>query len=205
MATFEQFYKSLPEDSNKRGELFEKEFVPWFLSTDPQWSSKINQIWLWKDYPESWGRDCGIDLIFRDKQERYWAVQSKCVSPEHEITKAEIDSFLSESNNKSIYGRLLIASTDGIGANAQSCIDGQEKPVVCFLKSILTMRMSLLASINELSKERKSKKKQEHQSEAIKNVVEGLRLLTEANLMACGTGKTLTSLWIKEAIKAKKF
>ena len=31
MATFEEFYNSLPEDSNKRGELFEKVFIPWFL------------------------------------------------------------------------------------------------------------------------------------------------------------------------------
>ena len=35
MATFDEFYESLPEDSNKRGEYFEKVFVPWFLKTDP--------------------------------------------------------------------------------------------------------------------------------------------------------------------------
>ena len=208
MATFEQFYKSLPEDSNKRGELFEKEFVPWFLNTDPQWSSKIDEIWLWKDYPENWGRDCGIDLIFKDKQERYWAVQCKCVSPEYEITKAEIDSFLSESNNKNIYGRLLIASTDGIGANAQSCIDRQEKHVVCFLKEHFDNADVIYpSSIDDLSQgEKKSKKKpKDHQSEAIRKVVEGLKIADRGQLiMACGTGKTLTSLWIKEAIKAKK-
>ena len=193
MATFEQFYKSLPEDSNKRGELFEKEFVPWFLNTDPQWSSKIDEIWLWKDYPENWGRDCGIDLIFKDKQERYWAVQCKCVSPEYEITKAEIDSFLSESNNKNIYGRLLIASTDGIGANAQSCIDRQEKHVVCFLKEHFDNADVIYpSSIDDLSQgEKKSKKKpKDHQSEAIRKVVEGLKIADRGQLiMACGTGK----------------
>ena len=30
-------------------------------------------------------------------------------------SKSEIDSFLSESNDTSIFGRLLIATTDGIG------------------------------------------------------------------------------------------
>jgi len=35
MSTFDEFYQSLPEDSNKRGEYFEKVFVPWFLKTDP--------------------------------------------------------------------------------------------------------------------------------------------------------------------------
>ena len=49
MASFDEFYRSLPEDSNKRGEYFEKVFVPWFLKTDPEWSSKIKEVWLWDD------------------------------------------------------------------------------------------------------------------------------------------------------------
>ena len=133
MATFDKFYRSLPEDSNKRGEYFEKVFIPWFLKTDPVWSTKVNQVWLWDDYPQRWGKDCGIDLVYEDNQGKHWAIQSKCVSPDREISKAEIDSFLSESNDSRIHGRLLIASTDGIGKNAQQVIDRQEKQVVCFL------------------------------------------------------------------------
>ncbi len=57
MATFDEFYRSLPEDSNKRGEYFEKVFIPWFLKTDPVWSSKVNQVWLWDDYPQRWGKN----------------------------------------------------------------------------------------------------------------------------------------------------
>ena len=133
MATFDEFYESLPEDSNKRGEYFEKVFVPWFLKTDPEWSSQVKEIWLWDDYPHRWGKDCGIDLVYEDPQGKHWAVQSKCVSPDREISKAEIDSFLSESSDSRIHGRLLIASTDGIGKNAQQVIDRQEKQVVCFL------------------------------------------------------------------------
>ncbi|MDA9700188.1 hypothetical protein N9U74_03385 [Synechococcus sp. AH-736-M02] len=59
MATFDEFYESLPEDSSKRGEYFEKVFVPWFLKTDPEWSSQVQQVWLWDDYPQRWGKDCG--------------------------------------------------------------------------------------------------------------------------------------------------
>ena len=76
-----------------------------------------------------WGKDCGIDLVYADRQGNHWAVQSKCISPEREISKAEIDSFLSESSDSKIHGRLLIASTDGIGKNAQQVIDRQEKQV----------------------------------------------------------------------------
>jgi predicted helicase len=79
------------------------------------------------------GKDCGIDLVYEDKQGKHWAIQSKCVSPEREISKAEIDSSLSESSDSRIHGRLLIASTDGIGKTAKQVIDRQEKQVVCFL------------------------------------------------------------------------
>ena len=64
MATFEEFYNSLPKDRYKRGKVFEEIFIPWFLRTAPEWSSKINKIWPWKKYPHRWGQDCGIDLFY---------------------------------------------------------------------------------------------------------------------------------------------
>ena len=132
MATFDEFYASLNPDVRVRGKQFEK-FIKWFLKTDPTWASQIDEVWLWNDYPKRWGADCGIDLIFTHKNGKNWAVQSKCVSPNNDIKKSEIDSFLSESSDSKIDGRLLIASTDGIGKNAQQVINRQEKQVVCFL------------------------------------------------------------------------
>lgn len=208
MASFEEFYNSLPEDSNKRGELFEKVFIPWFLTTAPEWSSKINKIWLWDEYPQRWGQDCGIDLVFEDKEKRHWAVQSKCVSPDREISKAEIDSFLSESNDSRIYKRLLVASTNGIGKNAKQVIKRQEKKVICILKEYFDESSVIFpSSLDDLSTGSAPEKRtpRPHQQEAINDVVNGLQHRERGQLlMACGTGKTLTSLWIKEALKAKR-
>ena len=108
MATFDAFYASLDPDVGVRGKQFEK-FVKWFLKTDPTWASQVEEIWLWNEYPKRWGADCGIDLIFTHKNGQTWAVQSKCVSPNNDIKKSEIDSFLSESNYSKIDGRLLSA------------------------------------------------------------------------------------------------
>ena len=124
MATFDEFYASLDPDIGVRGKQFEK-FVKWFLKTDPTWATQVDEIWLWNEYPKRWGSDCGIDLIFTHKNGKTWAVQSKCISPNNDIKKSEIDSFLSESNDSKIDGRLLIASTDGIGKNAQQVIHRQ--------------------------------------------------------------------------------
>jgi len=208
MATFEEFYHSLPEDSNQRGEVFERIFIPWFLRTDPEWSTKVKEIWLWDEYPERWGKDCGIDLVYEDQQGNHWAVQSKCISPDREISKAEIDSFLSESNDARIHGRLLIASTDGIGKNALQVIERQEKQVVCFLREhFCKSEVIFPSSVEDLSTGRRKERRapRPHQKEAIQNVVAGLQTEERGQLlMACGTGKTLTSLWIKEALNSKR-
>src|SRR5262245_3177570 len=76
-----------------RGRQFER-FVKWFLTVDPEWSTQVSQVWLWDEYPNRWGRDCGIDLVFQHKNGQTWAVRAKCYSPSYEITKPDVDKFL---------------------------------------------------------------------------------------------------------------
>ena len=207
MAKFDDFYSSLHADQQVRGKQFER-FVKWFLQTDPEWKSQIDQLWLWDDYPHRWGTDCGIDLVFRDKNGKDWAVQAKCVHPDREISKAEIDSFISESNDPRIHGRLLIATTDGIGRNARQMINRQEKQVVCFLldnfrKAEVDFPTSAKALVK--GKRKEPRKPRPHQVLAVRDVVKGFKDAGRGQLiMACGTGKTLTSLWIKEKLKAQQ-
>jgi superfamily II DNA or RNA helicase len=207
MAKFDDFYAALDADQRVRGKQFEH-FVKWFLQTDPEWKSQIDQLWLWDDYPQRWGADCGIDLVFRDKSGNDWAVQAKCVHPDREVSKAEIDSFISESNNARIHGRLLIATTDGIGRNARKMIDRQEKQVVCFLlDNFRKAEVDFPTSAKALAKGRRKepRKPRPHQVLAVRDVVKGLKSASRGQLiMACGTGKTLTSLWIKEKLKAQQ-
>ena len=132
MATFDEFYISLDPNSGVRGKQFEK-FVKWFLKTDPVWKSQVKEIWLWDEHPNrsEWGPDCGIDLVFNDQEGKTWAVQAKCFSPEGSIKKEDMDSFIAESSDSRFQGRLLIASTDRIGTNADRILTRHE--VVRFL------------------------------------------------------------------------
>lgn len=77
--------------------------------------------------PLALGADCGIDLVFKHKNGQIWAVQAKCCDPKYNITKHDVDKFLSESNRLGIDKRLLIATTDGLGANARQICDAQDK------------------------------------------------------------------------------
>lgn len=203
MATFLELYQSLDDDPLKRGKQFER-FTKWFLKNDPKWSTQVDQVWLWEEYPNRWGIDCGIDLVFQHKNGETWAVQAKCYSPNHDITKHDVDKFLSESNRKGIDKRLLIATTDRIGANARQVCDAQDKKVVRYLLSNFeTADLDYPTSFAELHTAKRKDKPQprDHQIEAISVVAKNFQDADRGQLiMACGTGKTFTTLWIKERL-----
>jgi predicted helicase len=207
MATFSDFLATFDRDPGKRGKQFEH-FVKWFLTNDPEWATQADEVWLWQDYPRKWGRDCGIDLVFRDKTGGIWAVQAKCYSSSYEITKADVDKFLSESNRKQINHRLLIATTDGIGANARQVLEGQEKSIVRYhLNHFENAAVDYPDSIERLAlgKRKPPPDPRPHQIEAVENIISGFGEAARGQLvMACGTGKTFVGLWVKERLKAKK-
>ena len=207
MASFSDFLATFDPDAAKRGRQFEH-FVKWFLKNDPEWATQVDEVWLWSDYPRQWGRDCGIDLVFKDKNGAVWAVQAKCYSQNYEITKSDVDKFLSESNRKEINHRLLIATTDRIGTNARQVLEGQEKSVVRYhLTHFETAAVDYPDSIQRLSvaKRKPPPEPRRHQNEAVSNVVSGFQMAARGQLvMACGTGKTFVCLWVKERLKAKR-
>lgn len=204
MTTFSQFLFSLDSDAGKRGKQFEH-FIKWFLKNDPQWATQVDQVWLWDEYPNSWGRDCGIDLVFKHKNGENWAVQAKCYAPTTSITKADVDSFISESNRDGIDKLLLIATTDLIGANAKQVCDAQDKKVTRYLLSHFDESdIEYPASIEDLpkAKPKDKPKPREHQLEAIEAVFKNFKDTDRGQMiMACGTGKTFTTLWIKEKLR----
>ncbi|CAM8278074.1 Helicase associated domain protein [Candidatus Methylopumilus planktonicus] len=189
-----------------KGKQFEV-FVKWFLENDPVWESEVDKVWLWDDYPDRWGKDCGIDLVFKDKNDEVWAVQAKCYDKEYPVTKSDVDKFLSESNRSLIQRRLLIATTDNLGPNARKVCADQEKPVTLFLYSDFEdSAIDYPESISELSRAKLKPKPQprDHQTEAIEKVAKGFKNTNKGQLiMACGTGKTFTTLWIKEKLEAE--
>jgi superfamily II DNA or RNA helicase len=206
LGQFSDFYNSLDADPARRGKQFEH-FVKWFLKADPEWATQVDQVWLWDEWPERWGADCGVDLVFRHKNGENWGVQAKCYSPDYDITKHDVDKFLSESNRPSIQHRLLIATTDRIGGNARQVCDAQEKPVIRFLLSDFERSaLDYPANFAALSQGKRKARPtpRDHQNEAITAVAQGLQTADRGQLiMACGTGKTYVTLWIKEHLNAQ--
>lgn len=210
MATFDQFLSSIDRSNTKiQGDQFE-DFCKWFLENDTYWKSQVKKVWHFDvNCPHAWndGEDLGTDLIFEHQNGEIWAVQAKCYDQDYPVTKKDIDSFLSDSNRKEISGRLLMASTDNIGPNARKVCAAQEKRVTfCLYSDFVESDIDYPESVFKIKKAvyLKKPKPELHQSEAIDNVMKGFEKYDRGQLiMACGTGKTFTTLWIKEKLNPK--
>lgn len=193
-----------------KGTAFEK-LIKMYLENEPKYMAILSDIWMWKDFPyrENIG-DTGIDLVAKTYDGDFWAIQCKFYAEEYEITKGDVDTFLATSSKyfyvdgqqtKFMY-RLIASTTDHYNHIAESTLENQNPPVGRIglgdlLESQIDWKKYSLVSqkVPMLQK----KKPRDYQKEAIKDVIEGFKTHDRGKLiMACGTGKTYTSLKIAE-------
>jgi superfamily II DNA or RNA helicase len=201
--SFTALLSSLSPDPLTRGKQFER-LSKWWITQDPIRSLDVKQVWLWDEWPEYPGRDIGIDLVAEMFDGTLCAIQAKCFDENRDIPKSELDSFISAASQHTFQHRWLIASTDRLSANARRMLDDQH--VVRIMRSDLEASLdSWPSSIDELNPIPQPKSTpRPHQDLAIKDVVKGLKEHDRGQLiMACGTGKTLTALWIKETLRPR--
>ena len=208
MASFDNFITSLrtefgEQDAGKKFEVFCK----WFLENDPEWSKTVDKVWLWDEYPNKWQRqDLGTDLVFRDSKGLIWAVQAKCYGEHRTTTKSDMNSFLADTGRKEVDRRLWLQTTNKMEAKAEKTLTGQDKPVTIFkLNNFRDAQIDYPSSYSDLyqAKVKAKPTPDAHQLEAIEAVQSRLQAIDRGQMiMACGTGKTFTTMWIKEALEA---
>jgi predicted helicase len=203
MGTLEGLLGQLDASPHARGREFER-LCKWFLENDPLYGAQLDKVWLWEDWSGRWGPDAGIDLVARTKQGELWAIQAKAYAADQTVTKAHIDSFLSESSREGFTFRLLIATTERLSTNAKRTLAGQKVTAQVLLRSHLMDRdLDWPTRLGEKPKRRKPYTPRPHQKRAIKDVVKGFDASDRGQMiMACGTGKTLTSLFVAERLEA---
>lgn len=166
-------------------------------------------MWLWSEWPDRGNRpDRGIDIVAHNADgSGLTAVQCKFYDPLHQVTKKDIDTFLSESGKKGFTSRLVVATTDKWNSAAEAALEDQAVPVNRIgLLDLLNSPIDWDSySLDEPEEMRRTERKtlRPHQREAVKAVTDGLETADRGKLiMACGTGKTFTSLRIAEQMTA---
>lgn len=205
-------YRENAFSERDKGTRFER-LMQAYLKTDPRYSTEFKEVWLWNEFPykhDFGGKDIGIDIVAKTYQDEYWAVQCKCYQENVRITKGDIDTFLATSSKiffdeneqqQKFSHRLWISTTNNWNSEAENSIRNQNPPVSRL--SLLELEESpvdwKILDEGIFGEEARSQKKvpMKHQLKAINNTHEYFKSNDRGKLiMACGTGKTFTSLKI---------
>lgn len=199
----------------EKGTQFERLMRAW-LRTDPRFADRFEHVWLWEDFParqDFGGKDTGIDLVAKTHDGDYWAIQCKCYAENAVIDKPSVDSFLATSsrtfNNEvtfqttSFAHRLWISTTNHWGPNAEEAIQNQNPPVsrvnLYDLDHSSADWGKLFEGLEGKAALAGKKQLRAHQREALEAAHLHFQNHDRGKLvMACGTGKTFTSLKLIE-------
>ena len=200
-----QQYRDESAFNRDLGDRFER-LMRAYLKLDPQYLALFEDVWLWKDWPqrEALGYklpDTGIDLVAKLRDEDgYCAIQ--CKFYDSPIPLGDLGNFFTLSGKGGFTQRLIVA-TAPLSKHAADALEGQTIPVE--LMTLEDLEASPIDwsqfSLDKPDQLRKLPKKapRPHQSEALANVTKGFQAHDRGKLiMACGTGKTYTSLIIAE-------
>lgn len=198
----------------EKGTRFERLMKRWLLS-DPRFNT-LKYVWMWEEFPgrkDFGGSDIGIDLVAKTEDGDYWAIQCKCYQASATIDKPAVDSFIATSGKTFVDGdtlqtasfshRLWISTTNKWGNNAEETIHNQTPPVNRIgLKDLEDSPVDwkkLLEGSEGKDVILPGKQLRKHQLEAISKAREYYKDHDRGKLiMACGTGKTFTSLRMAE-------
>lgn len=216
MATFTKILNKFRKESfseRDKGYRFER-LMQAYLKTTTIYANVFEDVWLWSEFQyrsQFGGHDVGIDLVARTFEGDYWAIQCKCYAADAYINKPEVDSFLATSGKTfetdngivGFAGRLWISTTNNWGTTAELTIKNQIPQVnrlsLMDLESDEVDWEKLESGLFGKASRVKPFEIKEHQQKAIDKVHEHLLTHDRGKLiMACGTGKTFTSLKIAE-------
>jgi len=205
-------FRALPVSNRERGERFERLMVQ-YLQLDPLYAEKFSQVWMWSEWPGRDGKgDTGIDLVAQERESgEFCAIQCKFYEPEHYLQKSDLDSFFTASGKAPFTSRIIISTTDRWGRNAEDALDKQNVPVARIGLSDIAAApvdwdVAWPSPGVQVQLTRTARKElRPHQQLAVDNVIQGFTIADRGKLiMACGTGKTFTSLKLAEQVAKAK-
>ena len=202
-------YRSAAVSEREKGTYFE-ELILCYLQNEATYRDLYAKVQTWADWATANGfsaKDDGIDLVAEVAQTgEVHAIQCKFYAPDYKLQKKDIDSFFTASGRKPFSHRVIVSTTDHWSEHAENALVDQQPPV-----SKITLRDLEESQIDWAKYQPKSaavlkpkKSLRPHQESALKAVTAGLKEADRGKLiMACGTGKTFTSLKIAESLAGR--
>ncbi len=209
LSTLLDTFRSAGKTERERGTYFE-ELIVAYLRTEPLYKELYATVDTYGDWAARRGldrRDAGIDLVAETVGGDVHAIQCKLYAADYRVQKSDIDSFFTASGKRPFTHRVIVATTSvPWGELAEDALRDQQPEVnkidLAALESSV-IDWSRFAPRRE-AVVRPKKALRQHQVEAVEAVERGLADRDRGKLiMACGTGKTFTSLKIAERMAGR--
>ncbi|WP_180049722.1 type ISP restriction/modification enzyme [Acinetobacter sp. YH12105] len=198
-------YRTAAKTEREKGTYFELLCIKYF-ENEPFYKEEFSKVQTYTDWAKEQGlsgKDTGIDLVATTKDGEFHAIQCKLYDADRKVSKSEIDSFLSAASKTYFSRRIIISTTHAWSDNALATLENQDPPVTKI--DLETLEQSAIDWSKFAEKKeivfKPKKQLRDHQKAALTNVQIGLYeqgLERGKLIMACGTGKTFTSLKIAE-------
>ncbi|WP_420210186.1 DEAD/DEAH box helicase [Burkholderia aenigmatica] len=190
----------------EKGTYFE-ELIVTYLRNEATYRDLYSDVWTYAEWADLQGldrRDTGIDLVAKTRgTDEIHAIQCKLYAPDYKVQKSDIDSFFTASGKKPFTRRIIVATTNHWSEHAEDALLDQQPPVSKIdLTALEESQIDWGQYQPKAAPVIKAKKElRPHQTNALNAAVHGLADADRGKLiMACGTGKTFTSLRIAEAM-----
>lgn len=198
-------FRSAAVTEREKGTYFE-ELVICYLRNEPAYQDQYCNVWAYKDWAALQGldgRDTGIDLVAETAgTHEFHAIQCKFYAESYRVTKGDLDSFFTASGKKPFTQRVIVTTTNNWNEHANDALQNQQPPCIKIDLAALEQSQIDWSAYQPKTPVKLKPKKQlrDHQIRARTAVLQGLEHAERGKLiMACGTGKTFTSLKIAEA------
>ncbi len=204
-AYIDQIRRDTQNSPRARGAAFEN-LVQFYLKNDALQQRRYSRVQTyteWANEQGEYGQDIGIDLVAELADGKgFVAIQCKCYAADKVIQKGDLDKFISASSREAFQHRVFVDTTEkDWGANVQTLIPNLNPKLTRLTPDQMEksdIEWGRFIDKGEIAR-KEMKKLRPHQRQALKKVLQGFETHDRGKLiMACGTGKTLTSLRIAE-------
>ncbi len=202
-------YRQSSQSEREKGTYFE-ELMLCYLRNEASYRDLYSDVWTYGEWAESQGldkRDAGIDLVAKTHGTgEIHAIQCKLYAEDYRLQKSDIDSFFTASGKKPFVHRIIVSTTNHWSTHAEEALRDQQPPVSKIdLNDLESSQIDWAKYYPKTAPVLKVKKQlRPHQERALDETLSGLQTADRGKLiMACGTGKTFTSLKIAEALAGR--
>ena len=202
-------YRNSSMSEREKGTYFE-ELMLCYLRNEATYRDLYSEVWSYGEWAAQQGldkRDAGIDLVAKTQGTgEIHAIQCKLYAEDYRLQKSDIDSFFTASGKKPFVHRVIVSTTNHWSIHAEEALRDQQPPVSKIdLNDLENSQIDWAKYQPKAAPVLKVKKElRPHQQQALDASLSGLQTADRGKLiMACGTGKTFTSLKIAEGLAGR--